>query len=90
VNRELVMLYWQIGREILARQRAQGWGARVVERLAGDLSREFPEMTGLSRTNLLYMRAFADAYPDEAIVQQLVGHFPWGSQPGPARQVGRS
>jgi predicted nuclease of restriction endonuclease-like (RecB) superfamily len=78
VNRELVMLYWQIGREILGRQRAQGWGARVVERLAGDLSREFPEMTGLSRTNLLYMRAFADAYPDEAIVQQLVGQIPWG------------
>lgn len=78
VNRELVLLYWQIGREILARQREQGWGARVVERLASDLRREFPEMTGLSRTNLLYMRAFADAYPDEAIVQQAVGQLPWG------------
>lgn len=77
-NRELVLLYWQIGREILSRQGSEGWGARVVERLAGDLRREFPEMTGLSRTNLLYMRAFADAYPDESIVQQLVGQIPWG------------
>lgn len=78
VNREMVLLYWQIGSEILARQRDQGWGARVVERLARDLRGEFPEMTGLSRTNLLYMRSFADAYRDEAIVQQLVGQIPWG------------
>jgi predicted nuclease of restriction endonuclease-like (RecB) superfamily len=78
VNRELVLLYWQIGREILHRQREQGWGAKVVGRLAADLRREFPEMTGLSRTNLLYMRGFAEAYPEEAIVQQLVGQLPWG------------
>lgn len=60
VNRELVSLYWQIGREILARQRDAGWGARVVERLAADLHGEFPGMRGLSRTNLLYMRSFAE------------------------------
>ncbi len=59
VNRELVLLYWQIGREILARQREAGWGAKVVERLAVDLRREFPEMTGFSARNLKYMRAFA-------------------------------
>jgi predicted nuclease of restriction endonuclease-like (RecB) superfamily len=78
VNRELVMLYWQIGRDILARQRAQGWGAGVVQQLAGDLRREFPEMKGLSRTNLLYMRKLAEDWPDGAIVQQLVGQIPWG------------
>jgi predicted nuclease of restriction endonuclease-like (RecB) superfamily len=78
VNRELVGLYWQIGREILARQGEEGWGTRVVERLAADLRREFPDMTGLSRTNLMYMRAFAEAYPEEAIVQQAVGQLPWG------------
>jgi hypothetical protein len=61
VNRELVSLYGQIGREILARQRDAGWGARVVERLAEDLHGEFPGMRGLSRTNLLYMRSFAEA-----------------------------
>ena len=69
VNRELVLLYWQMGREILARQQQEGWGAKVIQRLATDLKREFPEMKGFSRSNLLYMRALAEAYPDEQIVQ---------------------
>jgi predicted nuclease of restriction endonuclease-like (RecB) superfamily len=73
VNRELVLLYWQIGCQILARQKSEGWGAKVVEQLAKDLKSEFPDMTGLSRTNLLYMRAFAEAYPDESIVHQPGG-----------------
>ncbi|MCW3062241.1 MAG: hypothetical protein JWQ02_4062 [Capsulimonas sp.] len=77
VNNELVLLYWQIGRDILQRQQEQGWGAKIVSRLATDLQREFPEMKGLSRTNLLYMRAFAEAYPDQAIVQQTAGRIPW-------------
>jgi predicted nuclease of restriction endonuclease-like (RecB) superfamily len=78
VNRELVLLYWQIGREILSRQQQQGWGTKVIERLSKDLRRDFPEMKGFSRTNLLYMRAFAEAYPEEPIVQQVVGQIPWG------------
>ena len=78
VNRELVMLYWQIGRDILARQGREGWGSRVIERLAQDLRNAFPTMKGFSRTNLMYMRAFAAAWPDEAIVQQAVGQLPWG------------
>lgn len=78
VNRELVSLYWQIGREILVRQRDSGWGAKVVDRLAADLRREFPQMRGLSRTNLLYMRSFAEAWGDDPFVQQLVGQIPWG------------
>jgi len=78
VNRELVLLYWSIGRDILARQKDQGWGAKVIDRLARDLHTEFPDMKGLSRTNLLYMRAFAEAWPDESIVQQVVGQIPWG------------
>ncbi len=77
VNRELILLYWLIGREILRCQQTEGWGTKVVERLAGDLRAEFPEMRGLSRSNLLSMRAFAEAYPDDAIVQQLVGQLPW-------------
>lgn len=77
VNRELVLLYWQIGRDILTRQQTEGWGARVIERLAKDLKKEFPEVRGFSRSNLLYMRAFAEAYPDEQIVQQVVGQIPW-------------
>lgn len=78
VNRELVLLYWQIGRDILARQSAQGWGSKVIERLAHDLRAAFPEMKGFSRANLMYMRAFAQAWPDDQIVQQAVGQLPWG------------
>ena len=77
VNRELVLLYWQIGRDILARQEQQGWGAKVIQTLSKDLKQEFPEMKGFSRSNLLYMRAFAQAFPDEAIVQEALGQVTW-------------
>ena len=78
VNQELIALYWHIGKEIRDRQTAQAWGAKVVERLAHDLRKAFPGMKGFSRSNLLYMRAFAEAWPDTKIVQQVVGHLPWG------------
>jgi len=78
VNRELVWLYWQIGREILTRQAEEGWGAKVIDRLARDLRQAFPELRGFSRSNLLNMRAFAQAWSDEEIVQQVVGQIPWG------------
>lgn len=78
VNRELIMLYWQIGNDILARQNAQGWGAKVIERLAHDLTTAFPDMKGFSSRNLKYMRAFAEAWADEQIVQQAVAQLPWG------------
>lgn len=77
VNRELIFLYWQIGHAILERQAQEGWGSKVIERLADDLRHEFSDMKGLSRANLFYMRAFAEAYPDEQIVQQLAGQIPW-------------
>ena len=77
VNRELVLLYWDIGRDILGRQMEQGWGSKVIDRLATDLHREFPEMTGFSPRNLKYMRAFAEAWPDESIVQQAAAQIPW-------------
>ena len=72
VNRELVLLYWQIGRDILARQEAQGWGSKVIDRLAGDLRREFTEMKGFSSRNLKYMRAFAEAWPVKQFVQEVL------------------
>lgn len=78
VNKELVLLYWSIGRDILVKQRDDGWGSQVIGRLARDLGVEFPGSKGFSRTNLTYMRAFAEAYPDEQFVQQLVGQIPWG------------
>jgi predicted nuclease of restriction endonuclease-like (RecB) superfamily len=78
VNRELVLLYWSIGRDILMRQRNEGWGAKVIDRLAADLRRAFPEMTGISARSLKYMRAFAEAWSDEQIVQQVAAQLPWG------------
>ncbi|MFY9261638.1 MAG: PDDEXK nuclease domain-containing protein [Gallionella sp.] len=78
VNRELVLLYWHIGQDILTRQAEQGWGAKVIERLAHDLRTAFPDMKGFSRANLMYMRAFAEAWQDAEIVQQAVGQLPWG------------
>jgi predicted nuclease of restriction endonuclease-like (RecB) superfamily len=80
VNRELVLLYWQIGRDILARQASQGWGAKVIERLAHDLRTAFPEMKGFSPRNLKYMRAFAEAWPDDEFVQAVLAQLPWYHQ----------
>lgn len=59
-NSEMIILYWQLGRDILERQSQQGWGAKVVDRLALDLRKEFPDIKGFSRSNLLYMRSFAE------------------------------
>ncbi|OWK38950.1 PDDEXK nuclease domain-containing protein [Fimbriiglobus ruber] len=78
VHRELVTLYWQIGRDILTRQEAEGWGAKVIDRLGRDLQAEFPGVAGFSPRNLKYMRAFAEAWTDEAIVQRVVAQIPWG------------
>jgi len=76
-NRELIGLYWSIGRDILARQAELGWGARVIETLGRDLRREFPEMKGLSTRNLGYMKAFAEAWPDADFLQQPAARLPW-------------
>jgi predicted nuclease of restriction endonuclease-like (RecB) superfamily len=77
VNRELISLYWQIGRDILERQRRQGWGAKVIDQLARDLKAAFPDMRGFSPRNLKYMRAFAEAWPDGTFVQQAAAQLPW-------------
>ena len=77
VNREMGLLYWQIGRDILQRQAQEGWGAKVIDRLAADLHHAFPDMTGLSPRNLKYMRAFAAAWPDEPIVQGPLAQITW-------------
>lgn len=77
VNQELIHLYWQIGHEVLTRQQEQGWGGKVIERLAQDLKREFPDLAGFSKTNLKYMRAFAEAYSEEEISQRSVDQLPW-------------
>lgn len=77
VNREMVLLYWQIGQDILAQQAQHGWGAKVIDHLSLDLRRAFPSMKGFSARNLKYMRAFAAAWPDEQFVQQVAAQIPW-------------
>jgi predicted nuclease of restriction endonuclease-like (RecB) superfamily len=76
-NRELVTLYWQIGRDILERQERQGWGSGVIDRLSRDLKAAFPDMQGCSPRNLKYMRALALAWPEPEFVQQPVAQLPW-------------
>ena len=79
VSRELIHLYWQIGRDLVTRQQTQGWGDGVIPRLAEDLATAFPGIEGFSSRNLYRMRAFHLAYPDEALfVTQPVSQIPWG------------
>ena len=79
VNTELVKLYWRIGHLILDRQREEGWGSSVIDRLSPDLRATYPQVKGFSRSNLRYMRAFALAWPE--ILQQAVREIPWGTSP---------
>jgi predicted nuclease of restriction endonuclease-like (RecB) superfamily len=76
-NSAMVSLYWDIGQMILQRQDRAGWGAKVIDRLAKDLHEAFPDTRGFSPRNLKYMRAFATAWPDRAIVQQAAAQIPW-------------
>lgn len=78
VNKELIILYWKIGKKILEMQQEQGWGSKVIEQVSQDLRKEFPNMRGLSIQNIAYMRQFAQEYGDLQIIQQLVGEIPWG------------
>jgi predicted nuclease of restriction endonuclease-like (RecB) superfamily len=73
----MVLLYWDIGRTILERQQRSGWGAKIIDRLAGDLRNAYPEMKGFSPRNLKYMRAFSAAWPDRAIVQEPLAQLTW-------------
>ena len=75
VNKQLIDLYWEIGNTILQQQKKEGWGTKIIDRLAADLKSEFPDMKGLSARNIKYMRAFAEAYPNFTIVQPLVAQL---------------
>ena len=76
-NAAMVLLYWDIGRVILGRQQREGWGAKVIDRLSADLRQAFPDMRGLSPRNLKYMRAFASAWPEHQIVQEVLAQITW-------------
>lgn len=77
VNKELILLYWNIGKIIIKHQRQEGWGSKVIDRLANDISSEFPDLKGFSARNLKYMRMLAEEYIDEEFVQQVVAQIPW-------------
>lgn len=68
VNSELLFAYWEIGNTILLQQKNEGWGTKVINRLIADLKAEFPGMKGLSPRDFKYMRAFAQAYPQFAMI----------------------
>lgn len=77
MNRELVLLYLSIGRDIIERQERHSWGAKVLEVLSADLRREFPDAKGFSVRNLHYMRKLAGELPEGSIGQQLAAQLPW-------------
>lgn len=77
VNQELVRTYWAIGRDLLARESAEGWGAKVVTRLSADIKNRFPDVRGYSPRNLRYMKSFAEAWPDFSMLQTPSATLPW-------------
>ena len=77
VNSEQTLLYWDIGHDILEKQNNEGWGTKVVDRMSADLKEAFPDMTGWSPRNLKYMRAFADAWRRQEIVQAPLAQLSW-------------
>ena len=74
-----MILYWDIGQGILRKQKEEGWGAKVIDRLSADLAKAFPDMKGFSPRNLKYMRAFAESWPNRVIVQRVIAQIPWRS-----------
>ncbi len=76
-NSSMICLYWNIGKSILEKQEKEGWGAKVIDRMAKDLKDAFPDMSGFSPRNIKYMRKFAECWPDFEFVQQVVAQIPW-------------
>ena len=76
-NAAMVLMYWDIGSQILEKQQMEGWGAKVIDRLSHDLKGAFPDMTGFSPRNLKYMRKFAESWPDRSIVQEVLAQITW-------------
>jgi len=76
-NREMILLYWQVGKIISEKCSSERWGANVIGRLAKDLQNEFPDMKGFSVRNIQYMCKFAKEWNDYAFVQRSVAQIPW-------------
>lgn len=90
VNRELIALYWDIGRIIVARQKAEGWGKSVVDQLARDLQAEFPGVSGFSASNVWRMRSFYLAWSETDLAQPAREIGPGENLAQPVREIGGS
>lgn len=78
-NSSMICLYWNIGNAILKKQKEEGWGAKVIDRMSKDVKDAFPDMFGFSPRNIKYMRKFAECWPDYEIVQRVAAQIPWRS-----------
>ena len=78
INKELIKLYWHIGKAIIEKQNQFGWGKSVVELLSNDLRRMYPEVSGFSARNLWDMRRLYEEYKDYLFLRQAVAEIPWG------------
>ena len=76
-NSQMMMMYYRIGKTILKRQNAEGWGSKIIDRLSSDIKEAYPELKGFSPRNLKYMRKFAEVWPNEEIVQRSVALLSW-------------
>ena len=77
INKELILLYWRIGKEVLQRKKEQGWGSEVVKALSQDLKHEYPDIKGFGERSLVYMQTFAAAYPDYEFTQATPAQITW-------------
>ena len=77
VNQQLILLYWDIGKELLDRQRKYGWGAGITTQLAKDLKTIFPNLKGFSKRNLDYMKKLATLYPEKELLQTVFAKLSW-------------
>jgi predicted nuclease of restriction endonuclease-like (RecB) superfamily len=77
VNREMIQLYWDIGKRITDKQKELGWGKAIVETLSKDLQKEFPGIQGFGARNIWYMQQFYSEYQNNEILQPLVAEISW-------------
>lgn len=77
VNRELLLLYWKVGRRVLENINSADWGSKIIPKLSKELKQAFPDLKGFSERNLKYMRRLAEEYPDFVFVQQVVAQLSW-------------
>ena len=83
----MLVLYWYIGRQIVQKIDKEKWGAKIITQLSTDLQKGFPDLLGFSMRNLLYMKQFAEAYPEFLITQQLAAQLKQSNKKAEKKQV---